>query len=78
MVAVPHQKTTSALIATKEDIGLMSVDQGEEGQGAEANHMEGEGIQDPAHQDPDITGHGVEVILDQGGGEYEIKVVIAT
>ena len=56
----------------------MSVDQGEEGQGAEANHMEGEGIQDPARQDPDITGHGVEVILDQGGGEYEIKVVIAT
>ena len=77
-MGVPHQKTTSASIATKEGIGLMSADQAGEGRGAGASPMEGEDIQDLARHGHDITGHGVEVIPGQEGGESEIKVVIAT
>jgi hypothetical protein len=68
---------TNALIAIKEVIGLMSADQAGEDQGAEVNLMEGEDIQGHALRDQDIIGHAVEVILDQEGGESEIKVVIA-
>ena len=74
---VLHPKMTNALIAIKEVIGLMSADQAGEGQGAEVNPMEEEDIQGHALRDQDITGQGVEVILDQEGGESEIKVVIA-
>ena len=69
VVGVPHQKTTSASIATKEGIGLMSAGQAGEGQGAGVSPMEGEDIQDLARQGHDITGHGVEVIPALGEGE---------
>lgn len=78
VVGVPHPKTTSASIATKEAIGLMSADQAGEGLGAGASPMEGEDIQDLARQGQDITGQGVKVIPGQGEGGYEIKAGIAT
>jgi hypothetical protein len=69
---------TSALIATNEDIGLMSAGQAGEGPGAGVSPMEEEDIQDLARHAHDITGRGVEVIPGQEGGESEIKAGIAT